>query len=595
VPSPPSWPKDQGTDARRHNGVYLLLLYSSNSLLSNLQRHYNAVPDRPYGLSDDQLMAVKPVPIMIKRGSESSPSQNEMLCTSSIRETWSLYQEKLCTPKSLVEETFFRLRYLQPGYRMFKDSFEDLAIEAASKESVEFDKRRAKPTKRAAGLLFHTKDHLFHSKELPQPDGSWVKMTQTTEPSSHMASLQHDFDDPWVTQLCNAGAVFLGTTAAPEFGIGSDTTNLPTRNPHDPSKTTGESSGGAASAIAAGIGHIGLASDGAGSIRISASFNGVVGLKPRSNLRAPSHLPGRRAGARGLLGRSVEDCAIALDALCGTDDHWNSLHPPLLDLEASAPFKAQPTIAVLPCLSYIQQNQEVTQVFNGAIKRLERNKKFSALYSLRCVDSLGFQHSKDLDPIRAAQDWWSSHISAQFHQHNFGKTTPFVQHFDTLSYKIYQRWDGLSAAERELRVAYASGVQQEIVRSISAFFETNDVDFLLTPTVAQLPFDLNFLRSTLERQLSSNIDCGRLTNFEWNPYTYLFNWTDQAAISLPCGYAEGTRELPLPIGMQIVARKSEDDHLHLLNTAQQIEAALNLPLSYTPTFQHLRYGGLNTV
>ena len=79
----------------------------------------------------------------------------------------------------------------------------------------------------------------------------------------------------------------LGTTSTPEFGFSCDTNKISgtSRNPYNPELTVGGSSGGAASAIAMGIGQVGFANDGAGSIRIPACFCGVVGVKPSSNFK----------------------------------------------------------------------------------------------------------------------------------------------------------------------------------------------------------------------------------------------------------------------------------------------------------------------
>jgi len=90
-------------------------------------------------------------------------------------------------------------------------------------------------------------------------------------------------DAPAVAKLFAAGSISIGKTTTPEFGFKA-VTDSPltgiTRNPWDLSKTSGGSSGGAGAAVAAGLGPIALGSDGGGSIRIPASFNGIFGMKP---------------------------------------------------------------------------------------------------------------------------------------------------------------------------------------------------------------------------------------------------------------------------------------------------------------------------
>ena len=127
-----------------------------------------------------------------------------------------------------------------------------------------------------------------------------------------------------VDRLQHAGAITIGKTNTPEFGAGSQTFNKifgATRNPYDPSKTCGGSSGGAAVALATGMLPIADGSDAGGSLRNPAAFCGVVGLRPA---------PGRVAqSARGFawstipvlgpMARNVRDCALLLSVMAGYD------------------------------------------------------------------------------------------------------------------------------------------------------------------------------------------------------------------------------------------------------------------------------------
>lgn len=155
-----------------------------------------------------------------------------------------------------------------------------------------------------------------------------------------------DIDQPWdvdapaTARLREAGAVILGKTTTPEYGCKGET-NSPrsgiTRNPWDLSKTAGGSSGGAAAATAAGMGAIALGTDGAGSVRIPASFCGNVGLKPSFG-RVPAYplSPFGTVSHLGPLTRSVRDAAMAMNILKQPDARdWTSLPPDPSDYTAA--------------------------------------------------------------------------------------------------------------------------------------------------------------------------------------------------------------------------------------------------------------------
>ena len=129
---------------------------------------------------------------------------------------------------------------------------------------------------------------------------------------------------PLLVNALAAGLVPIGRTTVPELGYAFDTTTadrgsvIATRNPHDPSRTAGGSSGGSAALVAAGAVTIATASDGGGSIRVPAAWCGLVGLKAQRG-RFPRPPGGNELTARvsqeGVLTRTVRDTALALDLL----------------------------------------------------------------------------------------------------------------------------------------------------------------------------------------------------------------------------------------------------------------------------------------
>jgi aspartyl-tRNA(Asn)/glutamyl-tRNA(Gln) amidotransferase subunit A len=141
-----------------------------------------------------------------------------------------------------------------------------------------------------------------------------------------------DVDAPATARLREAGAVLLGKTTTPEFGCKGETNSPLTgisRNPWDPSKTPGGSSGGTAAAVAAGMGPLSVGTDGAGSVRIPAAFCGNFGLKPSFG-RVPAY-PLSPMGTVAHLGphtMSVRDAALMMNVLKQPDARdWTSLPP----------------------------------------------------------------------------------------------------------------------------------------------------------------------------------------------------------------------------------------------------------------------------
>jgi amidase len=356
-----------------------------------------------------------------------------------------------------------------------------------------------------------------------------------------------------------AGLVTLGCTAMAELGFNVTTEPLltgPTRNPWDPRRMAGGSSGGSAAAVAAGIVPLAHANDTGGSIRIPASCCGVVGLKPTRG-RIPLG-PGVGESVSGLgidfaITRTVRDCAALLDAVQG-------------------PGIGDPYVIVPPARPYLQEVRTApgrlriaftTRAWSGVPVDPEVRRAVEQTAEL--CESLGHSVWEASPTVDAAGLMFttvrlgSAHMAAAIDglAGALGRT-PSEDTLEATTLAAYRYGRTVPATELLGSIALLNG----ICRSVGAFFEGCDV--LLTPTVARVPqllgtYDANAPGITAE-QWPEHI-------FSFAPFTALFNVTGNPALSLPLHQsAEG-----LPIGVQLAGRYG--DEASLLRLAGQLEEA----------------------
>lgn len=347
-------------------------------------------------------------------------------------------------------------------------------------------------------------------------------------------------DAPAASALREAGAVLIGKTNSPEFGWKGVTDNAlfgATANPYDPSKTAGGSSGGAAAAAALGFGCLHVGTDGGGSIRIPASFCGVVGLKPSLG-RVPVY-PLSRFGTTSHVGpitRTARDAALMLDIMARPD--------------ARDPYS--PPVWPTPYAEEAQKGVAGLRIaYCGDLGGHKSDPEIAALtraMAMKLAD-LGARVEEISSPIADCSDLfrkiWATGIALTMRA--FPKDARAMMEPAMVALGEWgEQVDHMDYSECE----YARGV---LASQLSAFHQ--DFDLLLTPTEPCAAF-------SLEKQVTHE---GQRDWIDWTPYTYPFNLTGQPAASIPCGYAKDG----LPAGLQIIGPRTRDDLV--LRAAQACE------------------------
>ena len=352
-----------------------------------------------------------------------------------------------------------------------------------------------------------------------------------------------------VERMRAGGAIALGKTNTPEFGAGSQTFNPvfgATRNPYDPAKTCGGSSGGAAVALASGMVALADGSDMGGSLRNPAGFCNVVGLRP-----SPGRVPSwpQTAGwftlsVDGPMARTVADVALLLSALAGPD-----ARAPIALPEPGATF-ARP----------LGRNFAGTRVAwtrglglpYAPEVRSAVDAQRTVFEQLGCIVEEAEPDFSDADEVFKVWRAWSFELS-------LGKELD--QHPEQLKETV--RWNieqGRQLTGPQLGRAEAQRTQ--LYHRVRRFMER--YEFFILPVSQVLPFsvDTPFISEIAGVPMHSYID--------WMKSCYYISTVGNPALSVPCAFSASG----LPVGLQIVGRHQDD--WGVLQLGHAFEAATNL-------------------
>ena len=360
-------------------------------------------------------------------------------------------------------------------------------------------------------------------------------------PTSHGSLLYKDRgpvaeDSVHVARIRAAGGVPVGKTAAPEFGTLSFTKTKAfgvTRNPWNPARTPGGSSGGTAAAVAAGIIPFGTASDGGGSTRIPGGFSGLYGFKASFG-RIPSPGPdGSLTTSLGALTTTVADSARHLDVAAGPhDDDRMSLPPAGLSYEQIIESLDVAGLRVRwsADLGFAAVDPEVAEITEAAARELISAAKLTDVGGEVVLT----------DPVRT---WLSSGPLDLWHGIEPGMWPKVA---DDVTFYVR---GALEQTQEYPLPKYAQALQrkQQLVRDCARIFD--EVDVLLCPTTAVPAFPA-------EGPPPTEIGGREVANGAMaTPFTMLANICWNPAASVPAGLSQDG----LPIGLQIVAARHRDD------------------------------------
>lgn len=367
------------------------------------------------------------------------------------------------------------------------------------------------------------------------------------------------FDHNVTTRLRAAGAVIVGTSTLPEWGLLPTTEPLhraPTRNPWDLDRTPGGSSGGAAALVAGGVLPVAHANDGGGSIRIPAACTGLVGLKAQRGRVSQGPDAGENyLVVDGAVTRTVADSALLLDVLAGPQPGDATWAPPPAEPYADAARREPGTLRIAvwrdPAVDGLTVAPEALRALDETVERLAALGHEIADAELQLPVPGRFFSDLFVDLFTDMGSTQQRVLAAA------GKGAPIEQaDLDPLGWAVLQRAQARSATDAWVTKFTADGIARMVLATFAPY------DVVLSPALAELPLPIGALHAGWDEPLQAIERAERFM-----PFSPVANLCGNPAISLPTHEIGG-----LPVGVQAIGRPCEE-HV-LLQLAAQLEAEL---------------------
>ena len=387
----------------------------------------------------------------------------------------------------------------------------------------------------------------LHGIPISIKDLQMTKGVKTTGGSLAYKDRIPDADCAVVERVLAAGAIMLGKTNSPEFGLlGANENRLgdPCRNPWNTDRTSGGSSGGAGASIVAGLASLATGGDGGGSIRIPASFNGTYGIKPTqgrvssfTGVNAPA--AANYTSQQGPLTRTVKDSALLLQVLSGYDSRdAGSLRAPVPNFLKSVEKDVSGfRIGWTPDFGYTPVDTEVAGITRTAA---------GAFAELGCtVDQSSLKLDNPFDP------WLAIFASSAYVSNGHLLDDPA----DPLTW--YGKW-AIEQGRDVTATEYikALGRRNQMIHQFEDEFEKFDV--LVSPTMPTTAFPTD----TYPQKIGGE---DPYPNPEWGfvPFTHPINTIGFTAASIPCGFdSDG-----MPVGLHIVGKHGDEETVLAVSAA----------------------------
>ncbi|MDA1279924.1 MAG: amidase [Chloroflexi bacterium] len=436
---------------------------------------------------------------------------------------------KEISPVELMESHLRRADELDPQLGIFITRISDRAMDAARKSE--------------SAVLRGDPLGPLHGIPVPYKDTEPMAGVRWTHGSLPYKDNVAETDSIPLERVVKAGGIITGKTNTPENGFAGTTENLlgpPARNPWNPDKTPGGSSGGAAAAVASGLTSFAPGGDGGGSIRIPAAFSGVYGIKATQGRVARAANLTRNAGysvvnnaTSGPLSRTVRDAAITLAVMSGHDPRgeFDTLPDEVPDyLSALNKGVKGLKIGWTPDMGGNPVDPEVAEVAEQAARSFE---EMGAT-----VETVEFTPSDYEEVFWTFFDYFTIkglHATKDDFENNRELLTEYFGEY-------MDRANTLSA-ERMWQILCNIGWDRKYVNE---YFDSYDL--LLSPTLAVPAFDIGKAPDVIGGKRVPH----RLWGF--TPFTYLFNLTGNPAASAPAGFSSGG----LPIGLHIIGNMKDE-------------------------------------